>query len=245
MKYHKIIKAEKALKRNKIFRIGIILSGLFSLAFGVVTFYGQDSGNFMMSMDRDAYTRGIVLSAHKDFDNPQARLMTSPVDEARDLTYRWLKIDEIKNTDGNYEDPDFDYVAYTFYIKNNGSETINVSYHIKISEVTSQMDDAVRVLIIEEDTETLYQKIDKVDEFGNYPIYPPSLPKATYFLSDTVVARQTFTNFKPQDVKRFSVVVWLEGYDPDTTDDILGGSIKMEMIFSIENRSWENYTYQF
>lgn len=59
VKYHKIIKAEKALNRNKLFRIGIILSGLFSLAFGVVTFYGQDSGNFMMSIDKDAYNRGI------------------------------------------------------------------------------------------------------------------------------------------------------------------------------------------
>lgn len=236
MKYHKIAKAEKALKRNKIFRIGIILSGLFSLAFGVVTFYGQDSGNFMMSIDRDAYTRGIVLSTTKDFDNPQARLMTDPIDEARDLTYRWLKIDEIVNHDGNYKDPDFDYVAYTFYIQNNGTETVNVSYHITISEVSNHMDDAVRVLIIEDGKESLYQKIDQVDEFGNYPVYPPALLEPSYFVSDTIIARQTFTNFKPQDVKKYSVIVWLEGYDPDTTDDILGGNIKMEMIFSIENR---------
>lgn len=105
VKYHKIIKAEKALNRNKLFRIGIILSGLFSLAFGVVTFYGQDSGNFMMSIDKDAYNRGIVLSTDESFDNPQARLMTDPVDEARDLTYRWLKINQVKETDGNYNDP--------------------------------------------------------------------------------------------------------------------------------------------
>ena len=70
MSYKKILKAEKALKTNKIFRIGIILSGLFSLAFGIVTFYGQDSGNFMMSIDRDAYTRGIILSSTEDFEYP-------------------------------------------------------------------------------------------------------------------------------------------------------------------------------
>ena len=176
MKYHKIIKAEKALKRNKLFRIGIILSGLFSLAFGVVTFYGQDSGNFMMSIDRDAYNRGIVLSIDESFNNPQPRLMTNPINEARDLTYRWLKINEVQNTNGNYNDPDFDYVAFTFYIQNTGSETINVSYHITITDVANQMDEAIRVLIIEDGVETMYQKQDRPDEFGAYPIYPPSLP---------------------------------------------------------------------
>ncbi len=237
MKYHKILKAEKALSRNKLFRIGIILSGIFSLAFGVVTFYGQDSGNFMMSIDRDAYNRGIVIAVDESFQNPQARLMTEPVDEARDLTYRWIKIDEVKNTDGNYNDPDFDYVAFTFYIQNSGSETVNVSYHITMTDVTKNIDEAIRILIIEDDVETMYQKQDNLDEFGAYPIYPPTLPKPLYFISDTIITRKTFRNFKPLDIKKFSVIIWLEGYDPDTTDDILGGNIKMDMLFSIENRS--------
>lgn len=236
MSYKKIIKAEKALKTNRIFKIGIILSGIFSLAFGVVTFYGQDSGNFMMSIDRDAYTRGIVLSTTEDFEYPQPRLMTNPIDEARDLTYRWLKINDVMNTDGNYDDPDFDYVAYTFYIQNNGNETVNVAYHIKITEVSRNMDHAVRVLVINDGVETLYQKEDEKDQYGEYPIYPASIPASTFFVSDEIITRELFTNFKPNDVKKFSVLVWIEGYDPDTTDDILGGNIKMEMIFSIENR---------
>jgi hypothetical protein len=237
MSYKKIIKAEKALKTNRIFKIGIILSGIFSLAFGVVTFYGQDSGNFMMSIDKETYTRGIILSSTEDFEYPQPRLLTDPVDQARDLTYRWLKINEISETDGNYSDPDFDYVAYTFYLKNNGNETVNIAYHIKITEVSRDMDEAIRVLIIEDGDENMYQKEDQKDAYNQYPIYPPTLPEATLFLSEDVIARELITNFKPNDVKKFSVVVWIEGYDPDTTDDILGGNIKMEMIFSIENRS--------
>lgn len=236
MQYNKVIKAEKAIKRNKVFRIGMILSGILSLAFGVVTFYGQDSGNFIMSIDKEAYTRGIILSTDDSFDQPQARLMTNPVEEARDLTYRWLKLDDIKNSNGNFSDPDFDYVAYTFYIKNDGNETVNVSYHIALTDVFKDMDDAVRVLIIIDDQETLYQKEDEKDDQGQYPVYPPSIPDADYFLSDEIVVRATFNNFQPNEMKKISVVIWLEGYDPDTTDDILGGMIKMEMIFSIENR---------
>jgi hypothetical protein len=237
MRYNKVIKAEKALKRNKVFRIGMILSGILSLAFGVVTFYGQDSGNFIMSIDKEAYTRGIILSTDDSFEHPQSRLMTDPVEEARDLTYRWLKLDDIENANGNYSDPDFDYVAYTFYIKNDGNETVNVSYHIAITDVFKNMDEAVRVLVKVDDQEVLYQKEDQKDEQGLYPVYPPSIPEADYFLSDQIIVRATFNNFQPNEMKKISVVIWLEGYDPDTTDDMLGGMIKMEMIFSIENRS--------
>ncbi len=237
MKYNKVIKAEKALKRNKFFRIGMILSGLLSLAFGVVTFYGQDSGNFIMSIDKESYNRGIILSTDDTFEFPQAQLLSDPVEEARDLTYRWLKLDEVSEANGNYSDPDFDYVAYTFYIKNDGNETVNVSYHIKITDVFNRMDEAVRVLVIIDGQEVLYQKEDQKNSDGEYPIYPPSIPKADYFLTDLIVARTTFNHFEPEDVKKVSVLIWLEGYDPDTTDEILGGMIKMEMIFSIENRS--------
>jgi hypothetical protein len=54
------------------------------------------------------------------------------------------------------------------------------------------------------------------------------------FLSDTIIMRKRIMNFQPQTVIKFSVVVWIEGLDPDTTDDIIGGMIKLQMNFSIE-----------
>lgn len=106
-----------------------------------------------------------------------------------------------------------------------------------MTEVFKEMDEAVRVLIITDGVEVLYQKEDRKDEHGMFPTYPPSLPSADYFLSNTVVARRSLNNFQPNEIKKISVVIWIEGYDPDTTDEILGGMIKMEMLFSIDNRS--------
>ena len=37
------------------------------------------------------------------------------------------------------------------------------------------------------------------------------------------------TNFQPADIDRFTIVVWLEGDDPDCVNAIIGGEIKMHM----------------
>jgi hypothetical protein len=208
-------------------------SGVLSLIFVLITFYGQQAGNFVMSVDYDSYKRGIVLSNTETLNNPQPRLMTNPVYGARDMTYSWLKLEEVTQTEGNYTDPDYDYVAYTFYLTNNGFETVDIVYHIRIIDNYKAMDSAIRVLVIEDGVETIYQKPDTPQ--GSVPIsYTLPLQMTEKFLSDTIIMRKRIMNFQPQTVMKFSVVVWIEGLDPDTTDDIIGGMIKLQMNFSIE-----------
>lgn len=186
-----------------------------------------------MSVDYDSYKRGIVLSNTETLNNPQPRLMTNPVYGARDMTYSWLKLEEVTQTEGNYTDPDYDYVAYTFYLTNNGFETVDIVYHIRIIDNYKAMDSAIRVLVIEDGVETIYQKPDTPQ--GSVPIsYTLPLQMTEKFLSDTIIMRKRIMNFQPQTVIKFSVVVWIEGLDPDTTDDIIGGMIKLQMNFSIE-----------
>ncbi len=236
MRLSKVLGFSRARTRNRIFTLGIIITGMLSIAFAVITFYGQEAGNFVISVDELAQDRGILISTDRDFTIPTPRLMSEPLDEARDITYGWLKIEEVQATDGNYVDPDFDYVAYTFYLINSGSESIDVNYFIRISSIYNDLDSGIRVLVIEDDVQTMYQKPDPlVDQFGNPVTYPPNMPESTEFLSSTIVMRKLISNFKPGQVKSFSVLVWLEGYDPDTTDEILGGMIRMQMQFSIPN----------
>ncbi len=235
MKLSTVLKANKLIKARRIYTLGLIISAALSIAFGIVTFYGQDAGNFVMNVDYDAYNRGIVLSETKDFEVTTSRLMTDPVEGAQDITYHWLQIDQVVNTDGNYEDPDIDYMAYTFYLENNGLETVDVIYSIRITEVINDLDKAIRVLVIEDGVETIYQRPDEADEYGNPPVYQVQLPEAQPFTDDFTVARVTLHRFIPQKIKKFSIIMWIEGEDPDTTDSIAGGSIKMQMSFSINS----------
>jgi hypothetical protein len=209
------------------------VSGVLSILFVIITFYGTQAGNFVMSVDYDSFKKGIVLSNSAYLEDPQPRLMTNPVYGARDMTYAWLKLEEVTTTEGNYTDPDYDYVAYTFYLNNNGFETVDIIYHIRITESYKNMDKAIRVLVIEDDIKTIYQKPDAHD--GSVPInYSIPLQQTEKFLSDTIITRKRIQNFQPGMIRKFSVVVWIEGMDPDTTDDILGGMIKLQMNFSID-----------
>ncbi len=234
MRLSTVLQVKKRKLRNRIFTLGVIATGIMSIAFAVITFYGQQAGNFVMTLDYDVYNRSIILSEDEKFTNPTPRLMTDPIDDARDMTYSWLKLDEVQNTDGNYVDPDYDYVAYTFYLKNDGFETVNLSYQIYIEDFYKEIDEAIRVLIIEDGIETMYQKLDKLEAGEEPPYYPSIMPKTKLFQSDGLVTREYIEGFRPGQVKKYSILMWLEGYDPDTTDEVLGGKINFSMRFSIE-----------
>lgn len=229
MRLSKVLGVRKFAVRTTVVTIGLVITAFLSLSIGVITFYGQHAGNFVMSIDPDSFTRGIILSDDKDFFSPSPRLLANPVVDVKDVTYTWLKLSDVKATDGDYIDSDYRYVAYTFYVKNIGSETVDVGYQLKITDSYLNVDQAVRILVIEDEvTETMYQKPDSVPYN-----YPSEMPEATYFLSDTIICENRIVNLRPNMYKKFSVVMWLEGEDPDTVDSIMGGMIKLQMKFSI------------
>ena len=62
-----------------------------------------------------------------------------------------------------------------------------------------------------------------------------TLPPAPTVLATVTgtVTDGTVNGFKPGDITKITVVIWLEGNDPDCTDNILGGQFKLDMIFDI------------
>ena len=43
------------------------------------------------------------------------------------------------------------------------------------------------------------------------------------------------TGFNSGDIDRFTVVIWIEGDDPDCVDDLIGGMMKMHMDITEEH----------
>lgn len=228
MRLSQVLGVRRVKLRNRIFTLGVIITGMLSVAFAMITFYGQNAGNFVMSVDTAARLRGITMSLDPEFETSTSRLMSDPINSARDVTYAWIKREEIIATPGNYVDIDHDYVAYTFWVKNEGFETVDLSYYVRITEEYSNLASAIRVLIIDAGVETLYMKEDSVEKD-----YSRWIPEAEYFLTSATVMRKVIPDFNPGETRAFSIVIWLEGHDPDTTDEILGGMIKMTMNFTI------------
>jgi hypothetical protein len=238
MRLSKVLNVRRKIIVNRFLSLGIIITAILSIVFALVTFYGQNAGNFVMSVDAAARQRGIVISETPDFLVRTSRLMSEPISGAREVTYSWLKIEEIREAQGNYYDQDHDYVAFTFYLKNTGFETVDLSYYLRITSVYNDLDKVIRVLIIEESIkegnqnyykETIYMKPDSTQD----AFYPDNYPETTFFLTDRQITRNLISNFRPNYERRFSIVIWMEGYDPDLTDKIMGGMIKMELVISV------------
>ena len=51
----------------------------------------------------------------------------------------------------------------------------------------------------------------------------------TSFKSDSVVVSKGRKGFNVGDIDKFTIVIYLEGEDPDCLNNIIGGEIKMRM----------------
>ena len=55
------------------------------------------------------------------------------------------------------------------------------------------------------------------------------------FVSNSMAVLEQRTNFKPKSKDKFTVVVWIEGDDPECKNDLLGGEIKLHMDITEEH----------
>ena len=55
------------------------------------------------------------------------------------------------------------------------------------------------------------------------------------FHSDDMAVLEQRKSFRPGDVDKFTIVIYLEGDDPDCVDAIIGGEIKMNMEITEEH----------
>ena len=55
------------------------------------------------------------------------------------------------------------------------------------------------------------------------------------FYSSSEVLVEGRQEFKPGDIDRFTIVIFLEGDDPDCLDNLIGGEMKMHMDITEEH----------
>lgn len=220
----------KLLKNKKFLELGICVFGLALVLIAVITFYGNNVGNFVMSIDPDLKGKQIYMSKTSEFINPTSLLQADAVRNARDITYTMVDVEEVKKTDGSYNDPYFKYLAYTFYVKNFGNESTDLMYYLQITSAKKNVDKTIRVMVISEvdgvSNERIYMAKDESE------VEYEDIPECLEFVNEKMIMEDKVYGFFPNQTIKFSVIMWIEGQDPDTTSDILGGQIKVQMKFS-------------
>ena len=170
-----------------------------------------------------------------------------------------------------------DYMAYTFYIRNEGESTVDFQWELGLNSESKNVSSACWVMIFEDGKMKFYAepnaetgKAEALPAFDDntrgYIEVPPALKYLKRsaeqlelmvqgrnydyyrvipysFESKDVVARGEMLSVDPMETHKYTIVIWLEGDDPDCTDDLIGGHVGMEMRFQLvmeEAESGEN-----
>ena len=219
----KIYKRKLFVKIVKIvFLLLIIALSVFYLALYVV----YDGGRFTVTLDRNLRDRkNIYLSEDGKAEGRTIKLTADTIDYMDNISVKWLPDNLDKESTGTHNGDNF--IAYTFYIMNLGKQTINYWYEIDIDDSVKNVDEAIRIMVYRNGESQTYAKASKKDgkaEEGTIK-----------FKSKDVVCLEEKKDFKPGDKDRYTVVVWIEGDDPECKNDLLGGEIKMHMDFIEEH----------
>lgn len=216
-------KREKKIK--KIFFIVLLLVLLLLLILYFVIGIIYNSGNFSITLDKNLYfEKGLIVYDDPDYKVYRTELYALSPESFDNVYYKWLpdNIDELGAGSHNGDN----YLAYTFYVENMGEEISDYWSEIVIDDVVKNVDDAVRIKLYTNGEDVTYAKLG-----SNGRPEKNTVP----FESDDLVVSNHVVNFKPGDIDRYTIVLWIEGSDPECTDNILGGEFKVHMNFNSEH----------
>ena len=213
-------------KRRKILSIALSVALVILLILFLVSLLVTKWGDLVIEIDRPAVAKGIVLSETEDFAKKSVSLSAKQQLDVTNITYSWLPVDLDTSKDGEHNGDN--YVAYTFYVRNEGVEEIKYNAALDITGVAKSADEACRVMVFKNGEQAIYAK-------GQYDNREQAETDATKFESDTVVMTTTTEGFKPQDVDKYTIVIWIEGNDPECIDDIRDGFVRMRMLFQVDD----------
>ncbi len=210
----------------------ILLVLITSVAYGVAALYKR-TGTFTVSVNKlDMNKYGLSLSESRKLNYKSSHLNANIVENITNISFASIdpNVDEI---DGEHNGAD--YIAYTFYLVNTGTEEVNYEYSVGVGNVENALDEAIRIRLYVNGVPTTYAKT-RSDGGGHEITGTDSKDGCKEFYSSYLAVNEQFPEiFKPEEVTKFTVVIWIEGDDPDCTDDKIDGRLKVDLSFRIVN----------
>ena len=209
---------------TKLLPIAILIAVLILIIGYVVSVLYMKFGAFTVMVNKmDNLDFALTLSESPGFENQTSRLNADISEEIDNIDGATLPA-WLDNVDGKHNGEN--YVAYTFYCKNAGKKTVTYSYEMYIANMTYEVEKAVRVRLYVDGkpTDFAYARTDGVEG--------PE-PGTTAFQSGNTIVKKNIEHFHPGDVTKYTVVIWLEGNDPECVDKIIGGKFKIDMAMEV------------
>ncbi len=217
-------------------------------------------GRFTIHLSDEMFKEGFVLSETSDFLNPTTVLFATPAENVPCISISQIDAD-VDMIDGEHNE---NYFAYTYYIRNEGENTVDYTWELSINQETLDLSSATWVAVYEDGMLTVYAEANR--ETGDPEALPPTYDNSrgymgvpileradngqmevvaaqgrfTYyrvlpdaFASENVITRGQMVEVENMEAHKYTVVMWIEGDDPDCTDDLIDGTMGVQMDFRL------------
>ncbi len=185
----------------------------------------DDEGSFTIKLGDNMGHKSIAVSETRGFANPTNFLLTNGINDAWNITLADIPVDTIDSEYGGSNNG-HNYFAYTFFLKNTGTETLDYNELLTLTENKLNAVKAIRFMLYRDGESTI---------FASPAVNGEKEPFACdeSFSGDVNLVSKDQTGLTPGQIVRYTVVVWFEGNDPECINDILGGSVKLTLGFKI------------
>lgn len=246
------------------------LLGATAALIGVLFLYAmvtQLQGHFTINMSTGMFKEGFVLADNRAFDNATTQLFSVPAENVPCVSISHIPA-TINDIDGSHNEAYFAYtfylrnegeseVSYEWTLRlNSESHALTQAVWVMIFEddqmsIYAQPDKEgnPQALPAFGDNSVGYIHLP-VQDFCKYPEEQfeviPGRHNDYYrvipydFETEIIVATGARDNIIPMDVHKYTIVIWLEGDDPDCTDDLIGGHCGMDLQFRLTGEEDED-----
>ena len=210
--------------RGRVLKIIAVAASVILAIIYLFALLYEQNGSFTVSVNKHEMVKyGLSLCDNRDLRTPTS-VLNMRIDQAITNISEEDLPDNLDMIDG--EHCGRNYLAFTFYVFNASDvDTINYEWQIKVSNISNGIDEALRIRHYVDGKPTTYAK---TSSDGSGPE-----PGTTEFYSTNIIARGRVDGFVSGAVTKNTLVVWLEGPDPDCLDWIKGGQMYVEMFIGI------------
>ena len=223
-----VLGSEKLRNRERkirVVKLGLLIITLFLIIIYFLLRLFYEGGAFTVALDDNLDRKaGIIMYERIEEKDSRKILKVDELQFIDNISINWIPSDVNNQGEGSHNGQN--YIAYTFYIENKGIDTINYWYNILVDDVVKDVDKAIRIMLYRNDERIVYAKPSSSGA--------PE-PGTEAFLSDTQIALKQRTDFKPGDIDKYTIVIFLEGDDPDCVDALIGGMMKIHMDITEEH----------
>ena len=213
----KVVIKKKLLKYLKLalFIIFILLVNAY-----IILSYMFNNNSFTIYFDNEySSRRNLVMYENSETKRHRNYLKSEDFKEFSDIALEWLPENINQEAEGSHNGNN--YIAYTFYLENQGHETTNYNAEIKIQDCIKNIDEALRVVVYRNNQRTVYAKTSR--ETGN----PEEGTVA--FKDENTIMSEKISGLGVGEVDKYTIVIFVEGNDKECNDALIGGEIELYM----------------